>query len=174
MRFRSVVSRAMGLAAALSLVAGAVRPISAQEAKGTIEVNGKKGSFRYAYAMEVDSKSEPGYLDVRVVLSDRELTAADLRDDERLERMSREKGLVALVVVLNPDARVMSAEPLHPAFTTIISSGVFVSWEPSAYDDNVAGRFFTDGLQESFSQKWQYDVTFSTPIELDPEATTVD
>lgn len=174
MRHRSVALRAVGMAIVSCLLGVVGRPIAAQEAKGTIEANGKMGSFRHAYAMEIDSESEPGYLDVRVVLSDRELAAAELRDDERLERMSRDEGLVALVVVLNPDARVMSAEPLHPAFTAIISSGVFVSWEPAAYDETVAGRFHTAGLQEAFGQKWKYDVTFSAPIELDPEATTVE
>ena len=58
-----------------------------------------------------------------------------LCDTEGLETMARKEGLVALVVKLNPDAKVMSAEPLHPAFTAFISSGAFVRWKPSAYDE---------------------------------------
>lgn len=61
-------------------------------------------------------------MDVIVVLSDRKLTPADARDVERLEDMTRTDGLVALAACINPDARVMSAEPLHPAFTTFLSS----------------------------------------------------
>jgi hypothetical protein len=68
----------------------------------------------------------------------------------------------------------MSAEPLHPAFTTFVSSAAFVRWQPSAYDEKrVAGRFWTDGTQKAFKQEWSYDVTFSAPITLDPEAKTV-
>lgn len=148
-------------------------PTLAEQAAGTITVNGKPGIFRHAAAMEVDSTTEPGYLDVRVVLSDRVLERADMASDERLEQLARRDGLVALRVVLNPDAKVMSAAPYHPAFTTWISSGVFVRWEPSAYAETVAGRFHTGGPQQAFGQAWEYDVKFSAPIQLDPKAVTV-
>ena len=156
----------------LALVAAG--PASAQDAKGTLTANGKSAELKYAVAQEVDSTTEKGYMDVIVVLSDRKLSPADARNTERLEAMARKDGLVALVVKLNPDAKVMSAEPLHPAFTTFISSGVFVRWKPSAYDEKrVAGRFWTEGTQKEFKQEWSYDVTFSAPITLDPAAKTV-
>jgi hypothetical protein len=113
-------------------------------------------------------------MDVIVVLSDRKLGAADARNIERLEAMTRNEGLVALVVRINPDAKIMSAEPLHPAFTTFVSSAAFIRWKPTAYDEKrVAGRFWTDGTQNEFRQHWSYDVTFSTAITLDPAAKTV-
>ena len=146
----------------------------AQEARGSLTANGKTAELKFAVAQEVDSTTEPGYMDVIVVLSDHKLSAADALNTERLESMARKDGLVALVVRLNPDAKVMSAEPLHPAFTTFISSGVFVRWKPSAYDEKrVAGRFWTEGAQKEFKQEWSYDVTFSAPITLDPAAKTV-
>ena len=78
-----------------------------------------------------------------------------------------------MVVRINPDARVMSAEPLHPAFTTFISSAAFVLWKPTAYDEKrVAGRFWTEGTQKEFRQEWSYDVTFTAPITLDSTART--
>jgi CBS domain-containing protein len=147
---------------------------TAQEVNGSLAANGKSAVLKYAIAQEVDSTTEKGYLDVIVVLSDRKIGAADARDVERLEALTRRDGLVALVVRLNPDARVMSAEPLHPAFTTFVSSAAFVRWKPSAYDEKrVAGRFWTEGTQNEFRQQWSYDVTFSTPITLDPVAKTV-
>jgi hypothetical protein len=113
-------------------------------------------------------------MDVVVVLSDRRLTPSDARNVERLHEMTRKDGLVALVVRLNPDAKVMSAEPLHPAFTAFVSSAAFIRWKPSAYDEKrVAGRFWTDGTQNEFRQQWTYDFTFSAPITLDPEAKTL-
>src|SRR5262245_9398943 len=147
-------------AACASLVLPAIA--FSQDVKGTLTANGKMGELKYAVAQEVDSTTEKGYMDVVVVLSDRKLSLADARDTERLEAMARKDGLVALVVKLNPDAKVMSAEPLHPAFTTFISSGVFVHWKPSAYDEKrVAGRFWTEGVQKEFKQEWSYDVTFT-------------
>jgi hypothetical protein len=148
--------------------------VIAQDANGSLAANGKSGVLRYAVAQEVDSATEKGYMDVIVVLSDRKLALADARNMERLETMARRDGLVALVVRINPDAKVMSAEPLHPAFTTFISSAAFIRWKPSAYDEKrVSGRFWTDGMQREFRQEWSYDVTFSVPIALDPAAKTV-
>jgi hypothetical protein len=145
-----------------------------QEVKGSLTANGKSAQLKYAVAQEVDSETEKGYLDVLVVLSDRKLTPPDARNVQRLEAMTRKDGLVALVVKLNPDAKVMSATPLHPAFTTFISSAAFVRWKPSAYDEKrVAGRFWTEGTQKEFKQEWSYDVTFEAPIVLDPAAKTV-
>lgn len=147
---------------------------TAQEVKGSLVANGKSAVLKYAVAQEVDSALEKGYMDVIVVLSDRKIGAADARNTERLETMTRNEGLVALVVRLNPDAKIMSAEPLHPAFTTFVSSAAFVRWQPTAYDEKrVAGRFWTDGMQNEFRQHWSYDVTFSTSITLDPAAKTV-
>jgi len=147
---------------------------TAQEVSGSLTANGKPAVLKYAIAQEVDSSTEKGYMDVIVVMSDRKLGGADARNIERLEAMTRKDGLVALVVRLDPDARVMSAEPLHPAFTTFVSSAAFVRWKPTAYDEKrVAGRFWTEGTQNEFRQQWSYDVTFSAPITLDPEARTV-
>ena len=146
---------------------------SAQEAKGSLTANGKTAALKFAVAQEVDSSTEPGYMDVIVILSDRKLKPSDARNVERLEAMARSDGLVGLVVRLNPDAKVMSAEPLHPAFTTFISSAAFVRWKPTAYDEKrVAGRFWTEGMQDEFKQQWSYDITFSAPVALDPEAKT--
>ncbi len=159
------------IACATLLCASAV---AAQEVNGSLVANGKSAALNYAVAQEVDSATEKGYMDVIVVLSDRKLGTADARNIERLETMARKDGLVALVVRINPDAKVMSAEPLHPAFTTFVSSAAFIRWKPTAYDEKrVAGRFSTDGTQNEFRQQWSYDVTFSTPITLDPEAKTV-
>ncbi len=146
----------------------------AQEARGSLVANGKSAVLKYALAQEVDSLTEKGYMDVVVVLSDRKLGAIDAGDLERLEAMTRKEGLVALVVRINPDAKVMSAEPLHPAFTSFVSSAAFIRWKPTAYNEKgVAGRFWTDGTQDAFRQRWSYDVTFSAPVRLDPAAKTV-
>ena len=152
----------------------AVVPAHAQQANGTLEANGRTGKLAHAIAVEVDSATEPGYLDVVVVLSDRKLSGSQARDAAGLEAMTRRDGLVALRVVLNPDAKVTSAEPLHPAFTTFVSSALWVRFEPTAYDEKrVAGRLHTPGPQNEFRQQWSYDATFSAPIVLDPGAKTV-
>ena len=172
MNWRAMMRAILATFACAVLLFGEV--VTAQEVNGTLVVNGKSAVLKYAVAQEVDSSTEKGYMDVIVVLSDRKLGLADARNVERLEALTRRDGLVALVVRINPDARVMSAEPLHPAFTTFISSAAFVLWKPTAYDEKrVAGRFWTDGTQNEFRQQWSYDATFSAPITLDPAAKTI-
>jgi hypothetical protein len=143
----------------------------ADEAAGFLTANGQKAELRYAIAYEIDSTTEPGFMDVVVVISDRQIAESAARDQEKLETMARNKELAGLRVVINPDAKVMSAEPLHSAFKSFIGSALWVKWEPRAYDEKqVAGRFYTEGMQNEFGQKWQYDVTFSASVMLDPEA----
>jgi hypothetical protein len=143
----------------------------AGDSEGFLTANGQNAVLKYAVAYEIDSTTEPGFMDVVVVISDRQITETAARDREKLETMAKNKELAGLRVVINPDAKVMSAEPLHSAFKSFIGSGLWVKWEPSAYDEKqVAGRFYTEGMQNEFGQKWQYDVSFSAPIMLDPEA----
>ncbi len=167
--------RPRGTLAALGLALVLTAPgVLAQDAGGTLVANGKTASLRHAIAVEVDSVAEPGYLDVVVVVSDRKLTPAQARDASLLESMARRDGLAAVRVVINPDAKVMSAEPIHPAFSTFVSSALWARFEPTAYDEKrIAGRLRTPGLQDAFRQQWSYDVTFAAPIVLDPDAKTV-
>lgn len=124
----------------------------AQDVNGVLIANGKSAALKFAVAQEVDSATEKGYMDIIVALSDRKLGANEIHDVQRLETLARRDGLVALVVRLNPDAKVMS----------------------TAYDEKrVAGRFWTEGTHNEFRQQWSYDVTFSAPIALDPAAKTV-
>lgn len=155
-------------------VAFAASSALAQTAKGTLEANGKTAALTHAIAVEIDSVTEKGYLDVVVVVSDRPVSVADAKDASLLEAKVRRDGVAAVRVVVNPDAKIMSASPLHPAFTTFVSSALWVRFTPSAYDEKrVAGRFQTPGKQNEFKQQWSYDVTFNAPIVLDPAAKTV-
>lgn len=146
----------------------------ASETVGSLTANGRTAEMKYALAWETDSASDPGYLDVAILISDREIAEEVARDRDRLEMLARNGELAGLLVVLNPDAKVMSAEPLHQAFSTMVSSALWIRWQPTAFDEKrVAGRFHSDGLRQEFGQKWQYDITFSAPILLDPKAQTV-
>jgi len=166
------LSRTALLASFVSLLC--VSLSHAQTVKGEFTVNGKTSPLAFASALEVDSSTEPGYLDVVVVLADRKVSPKVMADSEQMEQMTRRGELSALRFVIDPDAKIKSAAPYSPAMKTFIESGAFVRWKPSAYDEKqVAGRVYTDGEQELAGQKWKYDLTFSAPIVLDPEAKTV-
>ena len=75
-------------ATSASLLAWATLMLSgvagAQEASGSLTANGKTAALKFAVAQEVDSSTEPGFMDVIVVLSDRKLRPSDARNVERL------------------------------------------------------------------------------------------
>ncbi len=154
----------------MSLFAAAAH---AEDISGSMSVNGQEATLTHAAAMEVDSDTEPGYLDVLVVLSSRELTADQMTDVEELERLSFKDNLSAIRLLLNPDCEVKSVSYYHPAFKVFLVNAGEDTWEPSAFDERVAGRIHSGGRQEGFNQIWEYDFTFSTPIVLDPEASDV-
>lgn len=143
--------------------------------KGSLTANGVTTKFTHVMCYEIDSLTEKGYMDNVVILSDRKLSREEVLSEDKLQELTTTKKLVALKVLLDPDCKVKSASPFHPALRVFLSSAAFIKWKPSAYDvDKVAGRFWTDGVQEMGEQKWSYDVTFSSPIVLDPETVTVD
>lgn len=146
----------------------------AQTAHGRLTVNGASKNLTHAVAYEVDSPTDPGYMDVIVLLSDRKLPRESALRTEILEGLMLNDKLAALRVVIDPDGKIKSAAPYHPSFKSFIQSGAFVKWKPTAYDvKTIAGRVFTDGQQQFAGQRWSYDLTFSAPITLDPAARTV-
>lgn len=150
-------------------------PVFGQAVNGELTANGgKRVTLTNVAAYEVDSTSERGYMDVVVVLSDRALTREEVLTTGKLEELVKKNGLTALRVVFDPNCTVKSASPFHPAFTNYISSAAFVIWKPGTYDEKqIAGRLHTDGEREFIGQKWSFDITFATPITLDPQAKTL-
>lgn len=137
--------------------------------KGSLTANGVKKELTHAAAFELRDKD--GDLEVVVVLSDRELKRDEVIDREKLEAMMAAKTLTALRISLNDSCRVNSAAPYSPAMRNFVSSALYVKWEPTAFDEEkVAGHLFTNETAELGGEKWSYDITFSTPMNLLPEA----
>lgn len=161
------------IALVLFFVAALSWAASGGEVSGSITVKGKTMELSHAQAFEVDSDTEPGYLDVLIVLTSRPITADQARDREELERLSFEDGLAGIRLLLDPDCKPKALATYHPNFSVFLDGAGEHRWQPSAFDERVAGRLTTPGRQEAMGQTWEYDVEFSTRIVLDPEATTV-
>jgi len=147
---------------------------ASQTAQGRLTVNGASKNLTQAAAYEVESLTNPGSMDVIVLLSDRALPREAAIQTEILENLMLNHKLTALRVVIDSNGKIKSAAPYHPAFKSFIQSGAFVKWKPDTYDVNtIAGRVFTDGQQQFAGQRWSYDLTFSSPITLHPAARTV-
>lgn len=136
-------------------------------ASGTLMVNGKSADMKLAYAYEQGS-SEPDEIDIVMIVSDQELPAAALKDEDKLRDLSTQGKFNGVRVVVHQDRRVMSAEPFHPALTTYFSTALFVRWEATEFgEDGITAHLYTpDGEQNEFSQRWSYDIHYSTPVEV--------
>ena len=148
--------------------------VSGQTVKGQLTANGLTGPLSQVAAYEVDSPTERGLIDVVVLLSDRKLPRGTALNTDKLGELMLSDNLVALRVVFDPQGKVKSAAPFHPALKSFIQSGAFVKWKPSAFTEKeIGGRLFTHGDQQFAGQRWRYDITFLTPIVLDPNARTM-
>ncbi len=154
-----------------TVVLTSVSPAGAQEISGSFQANGHEVELAHVIAIEIDSETEPGYLDILVMLSDRELTEDQVRDKEALEKLAFKGGMSGLRLVLDPDCKVKEISPYHPSFKVFLVNADEATWEPSAFDEDVAGRI--KASQSAFEQSWAYDLEFRAKIQLDPEATTV-
>ena len=166
--FRSALRSSFSAAALVLLLPAAA---VAQQASGSITANGKSEKVSLAVAYEVDSDTEPGYMDTVVLLANQPVSREVALSDEKLAELTKKGGFVALRVKIDPDAKIKSAAPYHAAFKNFISSGAYATFKPTAYDEKrVAGSFTTNGEQEFMGDKWKYDLTFSASIVLDPAA----
>ena len=86
---------------------------------------------------------------------------------------SFKEGLAGIRLLLDPDCKPRGLATYHPSFTVFLDGAGEHRWQPSAFDERVAGRLATPGRQEALGQRWEFDVEFSALIQLDPEATTV-
>lgn len=152
-----------------TLLALCAQASSGQSVSGTYVANSKTVELRHALAMEIDSDTEPGYLDVLVLLTDREITEEQAKSQETLERLSFKEGLSGIRLLLDPDCKVKQIGPYHPTFKVFVVNHSLPEWSPSAYDETVAGKLRQE-RQSDYGQTWEYDLTFDVPIIADPEA----
>lgn len=142
--------------------------VTAQEVKGALTTNGVTKALTHVSAHEVeDPKSKD--VSVVIVLSDRALTREQATSESKLQDLMKARKLTALRIVLDANCKVMSAAPYSPAMRNFVSSGAYIHWTPTTYDDTaVAGHVKSWDDAELAGERWSYDIVFVTPITLAP------
>lgn len=154
-------------------------PLSVYAAEGTVQgkmiVNGKAIALTHAYAIAQPNSFHKEKQDIRLIFADAPISADALRHDrDQLDKLAAAGTFHAIAVTIGDDMfdhgkRANS----NDIYTVEINKGWMNTsgldqFEMKSLDDKViAGRLHTDGAH-TFSDEhasFEYDVTFSAPIE---------
>ncbi|HJZ77326.1 MAG TPA: hypothetical protein VKE51_36600 [Vicinamibacterales bacterium] len=147
------------------VLAGSATPRAQNgSATGTLQVNSKTSTMKYAYAYSepLDAKGE---VDIVMIVSDQALPKAVLKNVDQLHELSDKGKFEGVRIVIHDDQRVMSAAPFSKALTGYVSTALYAQFLPKVFTPNgIEARIKTPAGGASLAgQKWSYDVTFTVP-----------
>jgi hypothetical protein len=111
--------------------------------------------------------SESGKDHLRVVLSDAPLPAAAAADDFALQKLTRDRKLHAVVLIISPAKQVKSTMLFDAAFNmdSVSSAGTNNQFEAATFTkDRVAGEAFTKEAREFRGVPYEYRAKFDAAI----------
>ncbi|HVT03617.1 MAG TPA: ankyrin repeat domain-containing protein [Thermoanaerobaculia bacterium] len=124
------------------------------KASGAIVVSGKSTPVKFAYVVEKNTL-------LRIIVSDKELSEADLEEASSLSSDAEENGIAAVVVQLNEDGKAEEVFFFHPKLPAGLSVRELSTFQPKkTASTKLSGRIVLDDPGNSFT----YDVTFEAPI----------
>ena len=154
-----------GMAVVAIITAGSAVALAQNgSATGTLTVNGKASTMKYAYAYPEPPDSKGG-IDIVMIMSDQPLPRANLKDVDKLHDLSDHGKFEGVRLVVHDDQRVMSAAPFSKALTGYVSTALyakftFKQFTPSGIDARVQTP---PGGGDLAGQKWSYDISFQVP-----------
>jgi hypothetical protein len=111
--------------------------------------------------------SEPGKDYLRVVLSDAPLPGLAAADDFELQKLTRDRKLHAVVLIISPEKQVKSTLLFDAAFNmdSVSSAGTNNRFEAATFTkDRIAGEAFTKEAREFRGVPYEYRVKFDAAI----------
>lgn len=152
----------------LLLMAGALAiAASAQTApKGQMKVDGKTIQFTNVYAFSTEGFFDKKKDDTVVMLTDRPLTDAQLRDEFGLRRMASDGKLNCVRTTMNASGQIVNFLIGNQAFKAIPSGGSTEHvFEGTMEGRTISGKVHTKGEQQFFGTKYEYEATFKAPVQ---------
>jgi len=152
----------------LTLILSALTLVSAAESapEGKLKVDGKTVTLNQAYAYSVEGFFDKKKDDTVVVLADRALTDAQLRDGFALRRMAGDGKLNFVQATINSSGQIVNFQVGSQAFKALPSGGstdhVF---EGRLEGRTISGKIRTTGEQHFFGTKYEYDAAFRTTVQ---------
>jgi hypothetical protein len=160
------------LALSVVLITLAVTPLAARQgagtASGTFTVAGKAAKITHAYAVSGPGFFDKSKIDTMVVLSDVELTAADLADESALPKLAAAGKAHAIVLVIDAEKQIISCQMHDAAFKMPASTaGSNNKFDATAFTKTrIAGKAYTV-KPDTFGSRdvpFEFSVTFDAPV----------
>ena len=168
-RFRFALALAT---VALTLLALASAPLVARQdtgtASGTFTVAGKATKIAHVYASSGPGFFDKSKIDTMVVLSDIELTPAQLADQFALVTLADANKAHAIVLVIDADKQIISCEMHDAAFKMSASvAGTNNKVDATTFTKTrIAGKAYT-AKPDTFGPRdvpYEFSVTFDAPV----------
>jgi hypothetical protein len=138
-------------------------------AEGTLTVNGRTYTLKYAYA-----SAQPGFFDktkedVHVLLSDVPLSDEQRADVFEIIHLANDGQAHVVEVVLDADRKPIAGSFFTLPFEGMVSAtGMHVFEERAFEHKRIAGRLYTDGARSFQNVTYEYTATFSAVIPRPP------
>jgi hypothetical protein len=134
---------------------------------GTVTVNGKTFPLRHAYAIRGPAFHDEKNEEVKIVLSDVPITAAELEDDFAILKKGHSGKLHAVVARLDLEGNAQTGELYHSLLgeLTMALYGDHV-FQAKVFDkQRVAGRLYMPEPRESSGATYTYDAKFDLGVQ---------
>ena len=132
---------------------------------GTLTVGTKKTKLTHVYAYAVEGFFDKKQDDTVLLLTDRELTAGQVRDRFALRKMSEQGKLCFVEETINPAAQIVNFTIGHADFKFPPSGGSTEHrFEGTLAKGSVTGKVFTRGEQKTFGVAYEYAATVKAPV----------
>jgi hypothetical protein len=133
---------------------------------GKLTVSGQTTNLTQAYAYATEGFFDKKKDDTVVLLTDRAVPDAQLRDGFALRRLAEEGKLCFVQETINGAGQIVNFTVGHRAFKMSPSGGSTEHrFEGKLEGKTAAGKVYTNGSQEFFGTKYEYTATFRTPIQ---------
>lgn len=160
------------LAISVALIAFAAAPLTARQAaataSGTFTVAGKAAKITHVYASSGPGFFDKSKTDTMVVLSDIELTPAQLADQFALVELANSGKVHAIVLVIDAEKQIISCQMHDAAFKMSASTaGSNNKFDATTFTKTrIAGKAYTV-KPDTFGSKdvpFEFSVTFDAPV----------
>jgi len=134
-------------------------------ADGSMTVAGKKAKLAFVYAYAVPGFFDKTKDDTVVLLTDRELAPAQVRDSFSLSKLSEQGKLIYVQETINAAGQIVNFTLGHSGFKFPPSGGSTEHvFEGKLTKTSVAGKVSTKGEQKTFGVAYEYAATLNASV----------
>ena len=150
----------------MAIVALAGAAIGQKAPTGQLKVDGKTVQLTNVYAYSTEGFFDKKKDDTVVLLTDRPLTDAQIRDEFGLRKMAEGGKLNCVRATINSGGQIVNYLVGSQAFKAIPSGGSTEHvFEGKMEGRNISGKVHTKGEQQFFGTKYEYEAAFQAAVQ---------